>query len=399
MDEKRTNSSSRSKNVLSLAGLLMVVGTVLTFGTTTYLSFNNAPVYYYTPPYYETVPREMKMGTYVYDHGRIANNPEYFDDLARMVDRVLIDISWSVVMRNDSYPNCFDMDKFTFYDQMFQNFSDRGIGIVIQFSPTRSPPSWLGVTLEMSSYRAVKPPQDPSERAHFIQMLGYYVNQTVNYFEGKSYFVELEYCLADEPNTADWADVMLDMYTTIKASSNTTVSLVLNNPDLYSSFTGSFDMITIDPYGLDHDNVVKIKKAHVAVNESKPVRVIISGMERDPGLDYYRIYRQMVTSWFMGAYDMWFWSYNSRWTTFDEDWYVVVFSDDGPIYTERADAIVNVRQDLKIFAEIEHYLKTGSNHTLIKQLETLQDGAYHHIMQNKVSWARANLIEAHLLLN
>lgn len=385
--------------LLKIVGCVMLLGVVTSFFGSTYVMFYNPRTYYLEPPYHVGVPREMKMGTYVYDHTRIANNPEYYDDIAKMVDRVLIDISWRSVMMNDSYPNCFNMDKFNFYEEMFQNFSSRGIGIVIQFSPTRSPPSWLNVELEMDDYRAENPPQDPTERAHFIQMLNYYVNKTVNFFENKSYFVELEYCLADEPHTGDWADVMQSMHDTIKASSNATVSIVLNKPELYASFSSSFDMITIDPYGSDYENVQKIEKAHEDVNYTKPVRIIISGMESSQGYDYQRIYRQMVISWFMGGSDFWFWSYNAHWIANDKQWYVVLFSDDGPVYTERADAIINVRQDLKFFAEIDDYVKTGSNQTLITELKQIEGRAYSLIMQNNFQEARKYLLRAHLLLN
>jgi hypothetical protein len=189
------------------------------------------------------------------------------------------------------------------------------------------------------------------------------------------------------------------MYDTIKTSSNATVSIVLNKPELYASFSSSFDMITIDPYGSDYENVLKIEKAHEDVNHAKPVRIIISGMGSSQGYDYQRIYRQMVISWFMGGYDFWFWSYNSRWVDNSKEWYVVLYSDDGPVYTERADAIVNVRQDLKFFAEIDNYVKTGSNQTLITELKQIEGRAYSLIMQNNFQEARRHLFRAHLLLN
>ena len=390
--------NSRINKLAKSVGFTILLLTIGSFFVTTYMLFNSATTYYFTPPYYESVPREMKMGTYVYSHNTVADYPEYFDDIALMVDRVLIDVSWERVMNNDSYPDCFDLDQYAFYDQLFQNLSARGLGVVIQFSPTRSPPDWLGVELEMDGYRAENPPQDPIERARFIEMLNHYVNYTVTFFEGQSYFNELEFCLADEPHTADWADVLQNMYDTIKASSNATVSLVLHKPELYPLFFTSFDMITIDPYNDDVEMVNKIKKAHADVNYQKKVRVIISGMHDDE-FDYQRIYRQLVISWFLGAYDIWFWSYNSRWDGKTNEWYVVLFSDDGPIHTERADAIINARQDLKIFGEIENYLKLGSNQTLKEYLQKKQDTAYSLIMRNNFGSARRHLIEAYMVLH
>ncbi|MHA1715605.1 MAG: hypothetical protein ACTSXP_08165 [Promethearchaeota archaeon] len=355
------------------------------------------------------------MGTYVYDHQRIANYPEYMDDLAKLVDRVLIDISWGAVMKNASQdlnlsnPVCIDLEQFQFYDKLFQNLTSRGLGIVIQFSPTRlgsnpnySPRSWLNVSLEMDGYRAKNPPQNPQEREFFINQLLYYVNYTVEYFDDKPYFLELEYCLADEPHTADWHDVLHAMYTSIKARSNRTVSVVVHIPELYKEFSDSFDLFTIDPYNNDMEMYQKIKKAHEDVNFSKPVRVIISGMGGN-NFDYQRVYRQLIISWFCSAYDIWFWSYNSRWLDNyyppEKEWYVVKFSEDGPVYTARADAIVNARQDLKILAQIDNYIKTGNNDTKIKDLQIIEQEAYKLIMQNNFPAARRKLLVAQALIN
>ncbi|MBD3188398.1 hypothetical protein GF325_16300 [Candidatus Bathyarchaeota archaeon] len=388
----------RDNKIARAIGLLMCLITVVSFCTSTWLVFNGTKSYHFTPAYQKTVPRELYMGTYVYDNENVANHPEYFDDIALMVDRVLVDISWRHVMLNDSYPTCFDIDKYAFYDQLFQNYSSRGLEIVIQFSPTRSPPQWLDVTLDMDGYRAENPPQDPVERARFIQMLLHYVNYTVNFFDTKPYFIGLEYCLADEPHTADWADVLQEMHDTIKASSNSTVSLVLHKPELYPLFFSSFDMITIDPYNDDVEMVNKIRKAHADVNESKEVRVIISGMHSN-AFDYQRVYRQLIISWFMGAHDIWFWSYNSRWDGETNEWYVVLFSPDGPVHTERANAIINARQDLKVLAEIDNYLKTGTNHTIKKIVGNKQEIAYRYVMKNNFGAARRVLVEAHELMN
>ncbi|MHA1792722.1 MAG: hypothetical protein ACTSVI_08765 [Promethearchaeota archaeon] len=384
--------------ILQFSGLLLIMVFFSSLIVSFYLLFNNPPRYHVNPPYFETSPREMKMGTYIYDHSKIASHPEYMDDLAMMVDRVLVDMSWGTMMKNSSYPNCFNLDQYAFYDQFFQNLSSRGLGIVIQFSPTRSPPSWLNVSLDMDGYRANSPPSDPVERAFFKTMLEYYVNYTVNFFNNKTYFVELEYCLADEPHAADWADVFQVMYSTIKASSNTTVSIVLNNPDLYKDFTNYLDLITIDPYGNDHENVLKIKKAHEAVNFSKPVRIIISGMKSSQGHDYQRIYRQMYISWFTGGYDFWFWAYNSRWDGLTNDWYVVLYSENGPVHTERADAIINVRQDLKFLSMMDKYIKTGTDENLVLKIKGMEEQAYKLVMQNNFPSARTLLFDAYFLI-
>ncbi len=391
------NETRQKAAIYRVIGSIMVLASISGFVAGAALMAGFPPVYYYTPPYMATATRDMKIGTYVYDHGRVASHPEYFDDIALMSDRVLVDISWGSVMKNDSYPDCFDLGKYEFYDKFCQNLSARGLGIVIQFSPTRSPPAWLNVTLDMHDYRAENPPQDPAERARFIQMLLHYVNFTVSYFDNKSYFVELEYCLADEPHTADWADALQGMYDTIKAVTDSTVSLVLHKPELYDAFFNSFDMITIDPYNDDFEMVQKIQKAHADVNYSKYVRVIISGMH-DDGFDYQRVYRQLVISWFMGAYDIWYWSYNSRWGEKTNEWYVVLFSEDGPIHTERADAIINAKQDLHFFAQIDTYLKTGLNQTIKATLVEYQERAYRLIMQNNFGIARRVLLSAHSLI-
>jgi hypothetical protein len=216
-----------------------------------------------------------------------------------------------VLVKNTSYPNCFDLAEYAFYDQFFQNLTSRGLDVVIQFSPTRTVPSWLGITsIEYDDYRARTPPQDPTERALFIQHCMYYVNYTVDYFNAKAYAPMIEYCLDDEPATANWSDVFVAMHAGIKAKvPAAVVSLVLHKPELYPVFKDSFDMITIDPYNDDYEMAQKIQKAHGDVNNAKLVRVIVSGMHDDE-FDYQRIYRQLVISWFMGAHDMWFWSYD-----------------------------------------------------------------------------------------
>lgn len=386
---------------LRVAGALLVVATVASFFASTAVMSFVPRTYRYTPPYYETTARPVRVGTYVYDHSRMAAYPDYWDDVARMVDRVLVDISWRTLMKNASYPGCFDEARLAFYDALCRNISARGLGVVIQFSPTRSPPAWLNVTLEMHGYRAENPPQDPVERAHFTEMLLHYVNRTVTFFEGKSYFTELEYCLADEPHTADWADVLQAMYDCIKAASTRTVSLVLNKPDLYATFTTAFDLITIDPYNDDHEMVQKIERAHAAVNYSKPVRVIISGMRSGSGaFDYQRVRRQLVIAWFTGAHDVWFWAYNAHWVARDKEWYVVQFAEDGPVYTPRADAVVNARQDLRIFGEIEAALKGPSPPApaVASRLRALESRAYGQVMRNNFGSARRTLLEAHNLL-
>ncbi len=382
------------------AGALLLVAFVASFIGGTAMLFTNPKLYFYTPPYQASTPRDMKMGTYIYDHTRIAAHPEYFDDIALMVDRVLIDLYWTTMVKNASYPTCFSTVKYAFYDQLFQNFTSRGIEVVIQFSPTRSLPSWLNITsIERVNGRSRTPPQDPTERARFIEYCMYYVNYTVDYYNSKPYAPMIEYCLSDEPATAEWSDVFIAMYTGIKAKApSTIVSNVLNKPDLYPAFLSSLDMLTIDPYNDDHEMAQKIQKAHGDVNNAKPVRVIVSGMHDDE-FDYQRIYRQLVISWFMGAHDMWFWSYDSRWAEDTEEWYVVRFSEDGPVHTERADAVLNARQDLKIFGQIDTYLKTGTNQAVKDFVSEKQLSAYSLIMRNNFGSARRDLLEAKELLD
>ncbi|MEX2756564.1 MAG: hypothetical protein Q6365_014285 [Candidatus Sigynarchaeota archaeon] len=170
---------------------------------------------------------------------------------------------------------------------------------MVQFSPTRTVPSWLNITsIEYDDGRARTPPQDPAERARFIQHCMFYVNFTVDYFNAKPYAARIEYCLDDEPHSADWADVFMTMHASIKTKLPAAiVSLVLHKPELYPVFKNSFDMITIDPYNDGYEMVQKIQKAHADVNNAKPVRVIVSGMHDDE-FDYQRIYRQLVISWF-----------------------------------------------------------------------------------------------------
>lgn len=398
MGERQVNGSGPAGHAAT-AGLVIVLVMLASFAGSLAVMIQAPRVHYHVPPYHEGVARDMRMGTYIYDHSTVAARPEYMDDIARMVDRVLIDVMWGAVMtKNSSNAGCFNAAKYAFYDQFFQDLSARGLGIVIQFSPTRSPPSWLNVTFQMSDYRAVKPPQDPVERAFFKQELVAYVNHTVQFFHGKGYFVELEYCLADEPHDADWAEMLQAMHDTIKdVDPGYVVSLVLHKPELYPVFNDAFDMITIDPYNNDEEMVGKIRKAHDDVNNAKPVRVIISGM-RDGPFDYQRVYRQLFISWFMGAHDLWFWSYNSRWDGRSNEWYVVLFSEDGPVHTERADAILNARQDLRILGDIEREVKTGTNATLHRLLLEKQHAAYVHVLRNDFPAARRELVAAHRLL-
>ncbi|MBN2152546.1 MAG: hypothetical protein JW839_13925 [Candidatus Lokiarchaeota archaeon] len=399
--EKRKRRTEISRNAIArTAGALVLAAFVASFIGGTAMLFNNPKLYYYTPQYHTSTPRDMKMGTYLYDHTRIAAHPEYFDDIALMVDRVLVDLMWTTMVKNASYPTCFDIPKYVFYDQFFQNLTSRGLEVVIQFSPTRSLPTWLNITsIERDDGRSRTPPRDPVERARFIQHCMYYVNYTVDYYASKPYAPMIEYCLSDEPYTADWSDVFAAMYAGIKARAPAaTVSNVLNKPELYPAFLGSLDMLTIDPYNDDFEMAQKIRAAHEVAGNAKPVRVIVSGMH-DDAFDYQRIYRQLVISWFMGAHDMWFWSYNSRWDGETNEWYVVLFSEDGPVHTERADAVLNARQDLEIFGQIDSYLKTGTDQALKDFISEKQLNAYSLIVRNNFSGARRELLEAKELLD
>ncbi|MEX2682160.1 MAG: hypothetical protein Q6373_011200 [Candidatus Sigynarchaeota archaeon] len=118
--EKRESRFKVSRNAVARAiGSILLMTFVASFIGSTAMLFNDPRLYFYTPPYQAYTPRDAKMGTYVYDHEGIASHPKYFDDIALMVDRVLVDLYWTVLVKNASYPNCFDLAKFAFYDHFF----------------------------------------------------------------------------------------------------------------------------------------------------------------------------------------------------------------------------------------------------------------------------------------
>jgi len=402
--KKRANNSSKNKfgglNWRRILGVIIIMGTILNVGISLYFSVKPKTPRF-TPDIFENEPREGKIGTYVYNHNAVANDSKVMDDLALMVDRVLIDVTWNRVMENDS-ETPFDWDAYQFYEDFFQNLSERGLEIVVQFDPTRSPPDWLNIDFEMSSYRIITPPAEEEGYQRFEKQLMRYVNQTVQYFKGKEYLVSpIEWCLADEPHTEEWLSVLQTMYDAIKLQDpESLVSVVEHKKELYAAFSGAYDMFTIDPYGSDRDLEEKIRLAYDVTKEEKPVRVIISGMERDN--DYYMIRRQMVLSWFLGAYDIWFWSYNSRWhgNVEDKHWYVVLWDEEGPIHTHRATAIIEGRNDIQRFARIEAAkINQSLSNQLRESLKDFEQQAYEQIMKTKFTEANNTLNEAMSLLN
>ena len=388
----------RNQNIAKIVGLLILIFTPLNLGLT---MMSTIP--YGTPRFTPEIIREQgrsaRLGTYIYNHQTIAEHPEYFEDIARLADIVLVDISWGRVMRNDS-ENPFDLAEFNFYSAFLENLSVHGLDIVIQFSPTRSPPGWLDVELEMRTYRAQRPPIDVKEYEHFVSQLLRYVEEVVTFFKDMPYLnAPLEWCLADEPNTEHWTPVMEDMYDLIKElNPEGLVSIVQDRPYLYQHYADACDLFTIDPYGSDKLVEDRIRLAYSATQEEKPVRVIISGMARPN--DYYMIRRQIILSWFMGAHDVWYWSYNARWDGQTNDWYVVLFNETSPEWTDRAYAVFEAKQDLHRFGQIEEALLNSALSTELKnELSTLEQRAYDQIMALEFAKANATLNSAINLIN
>jgi hypothetical protein len=92
MDARTPPTTASHGKKSRVAGALLLVAFVASFIGGTAVLFEAPKLYFYTPPYQASTPRDMKMGTYIYDHRQIAAYPEYFDDIALMVDRVLVDL-------------------------------------------------------------------------------------------------------------------------------------------------------------------------------------------------------------------------------------------------------------------------------------------------------------------
>jgi len=362
------------------------------------LSYRNLPT---APRDYH---REPLLGTYIYYFDSTdAYNPYLdgiLDDLDDMVNIVMVSIKGSFIFPNNWTPDFSSLNRVK---NLLGNLSAHGIDAIIHLYSTHGLPSWVEEnsteTYVKNGYRIQVPPNDWTYWNYMEQ----YCKITANFLNGTSNIYG--YCLADEPNTNMYVDLYGNMSLWLKSvNPELQITIMLNRVTAYEAYEPVCDFFAIDPYQSDIDFANTLKSAREATD--KKIIVLQSGMGSDDGVSALRMRREAWIAWFMGADQIWFWSYNIYWEGFrggePNDWHVVRWdpNDNRVLRTSKADAAVEIKRDIELLSEIDGYLFQSDADSDIKaELIESQMEAYYWALQNNFERARLQLIEAVMISN
>lgn len=350
--------------------------------------------------------REPYTGTYVY----YLDSSEYYedhwdtiyDDLEDMANVILLSAKATSLDQGANMP--FDETALQRIKNMESNITSRNMQVIIHLYCTHAIPTWVEENSTeayvKNGYRIQYPPDDWT----YWSYMENYTRFVANFFKDTDMI--MGYCMADEPNTIQYAELLGNMSDWIKdedPQAQTTV--MLNEVDFYETYEPFCDFFSVDPYQDDQDFARSLKRARDVTD--KKLIVLQSGMGDDDNLMYMRMRRQAWIAWFMGADQIWFWSYNIYWESGmrqDEvnTWHVCRWDsiNNQTIRTSKGDAAVEIKRDVLLLSQIDGYLFNETGDPAIKSnINELQIRAYRYVMNNNFLKARLLITEAVMILN